>query len=162
MNLNKFRNLLVISIIVLFGIQLPWYFVVQYIVNKTQTKTIATVIRIEIKDAGCSGDLRSKYSVTCDHSKRRYPVYEYFDSTGKKYEQDDRFFGQYKQNNPLKKLLLKKVGDKVPAYYTKNKPQEVLFMASPFAYTAWLIPLYVSFAALVLTGIITFIIKYKQ
>ncbi len=40
--------------------------------------------------------------------------------------------------------------DVVAAYYTPDKPEEVLFMASVLAYTAWIIPLYFAVAALLI------------
>lgn len=156
------RKILLIIGIGLLIIQLPWYFVIQSIVSKTQTKTTATVIRIESIDAGCTGDRPSKPDPTCDHSPREYPVYEYFATSGKRYEQDDRFFGEYKQNNPLRVLFWKDIGDKVTANYTKDKPQDVLFMAGPLAYTAWLIPLYFAVPVLIAFGVLIVIQRLKK
>src|SRR4051812_12656731 len=119
MNSQKAQKILQIVGMVLLVIQLPWYFVIQAFVNKTQNKTTATVIRIERQPSVCSGDRYGRLDPSCDHSDRLYPVYEYFDIHGKRYEQGDRFFGEYKKGNPLGKLFLKKVGDKVPVYYTK-------------------------------------------
>ncbi len=160
-NYKAQKILLTVSTVILF-VQLPWFFVVQAIVNRTQTKTSATVIRIESKDAGCTGDRIGRPDPTCDHSLRQYPVYEYYDVTGKRYEQDDRFFGEYKQNNPIRSLFWKNVGDKVTAYYTKDKPQEVLFMTGPLAYTAWLIPLYLAIPTFIAYVVIMAINKYKN
>jgi hypothetical protein len=159
MSLPKARKILLVIGVGLLLVQIPWFLVIQAIVNKTQVKTVATVIRIESKDAGCTGDRPDRPDSTCDHSPREYPVYEYTDASGKRYEQDDRFFGEYKQNNPIRGLFWKDVGDKVTAYYTKDKPQKVLFMAGPLAYTAWLIPLYVSIPILI--AMITLVIIQK-
>jgi len=153
--ITKVRKFLLLAGVCLLLIQLPWFFVVQAIVNRTQTKVTATVVRIENMENGCTGRYRRSF---CDRSPRQYPVYEYFDESGQRYEQDDRFFGEYKQNNPLRKVFWKEVGETVPAYYTNNKPGEALFMGGPFSYAAWLIPLYVAvivfiaFAALVLVN----------
>jgi len=162
MSAPKAQKILLIIGVGLLLIQLPWFLVVQAIVNKTQTKTTATVTRIESEDAGCNGDRPGRPDPTCDHSPREYAVYEYHDNTGKKYEQDDRFFGEYKRNNPLRGLFWKDVGDKVTAYYTKDKPQEVLFMAGPLAYTAWLIPLYIAIPTFIALGVISIIQKSKK
>lgn len=162
MTLPKSQKILLIISIGLLLIQLPWFFVIQSIVNKSQVKTIATVIRIESNDAGCTGDRPSRPDPTCDHSPREYPVYEYYDNSGKRYEQDDRFFGEYKRNNPMRELFWKDVGDKVNAYYTKDKPQEVLFMAGPLAYTAWLIPFYIAIPVFTAFGVVFVINKLKK
>ncbi len=162
MTIPKAKKILMIFGLGLIVIQLPWYLVVQSIVNKTQTKTTATVIRIESKDAGCTGDKSSRPDLTCDHSPREYPVYEYSDASGARYEQDDRFFGEYKQNNPLRGLFWKDIGDKVDVYYTKDKPQEALFMAGPLAYAAWLIPLYIAAPVLIATGFLFVIQRLKK
>lgn len=126
------------------------------------TKTTATVIRIGGIDASCTGDRSGRRDFTCDHSQRLYPVYEYFDSHGQRYVQDDRYFGEYKQGNPLGKLFLKQVGDKVTAYYTHDKPQEVLFMASLYAYAAWLIPVYFAATLFLVLGAIPIARKLVQ
>jgi hypothetical protein len=144
MRIHKARKILLIIGIVLIIVQLPWYVAVQTYAGKTQARTTATVIRLDRKEPGCTGDTYIRPDRTCDHSDRLYPVYEYFDLTGKRYEQDDRFFGEYKEDNPLGKFLQKHVGDTVTAYYTRGKPQEVIFMAGPVAYTAWLLPLYLA------------------
>jgi len=130
-------------------------------VNKTQTKTTATVIRIASRDARCTGDRPDRADPTCDHSPREYPVYEYYDSSGKRYEQDDRFLGEYKQNNPLRSLFWKGVGDKTTAYYTKDKPHKVTFMAGPLAYAAWLVPLYVALHTLLIAGALVILQKLR-
>jgi len=144
MNVRKTKKVLSVAVLLLLLVQLPWYLVVQQIVNKTQTKTTATVIRIESKKTICTGDRSNRLDPTCDRSPREYPIYEYFDESGNRLEQNDEFFGEYKQNNPLRVLFWREVGDTVPAYYTKDKPEEVVFMAGPLAYTAWLIPLYLA------------------
>ena len=161
MDSPKTQKILLIIGAGLLLLQLPWFFIVQSLVEKTQTRTVATVIRIEGTDAGCTGDQQGRSDPTCDHSQRQYPVYEYFDKSGKRYEQDDRFFGEYKQNNPLRRLFWKDVGDSVTAYYTNNKPQEVLFMAGPLAYTAWFIPLYLAAAPLIAAGVLRVFKKLK-
>jgi hypothetical protein len=149
---------LIIGLLVL---QVPWYVVIQLYANKTQVKTTATVIRLDKAAADCTGDRRGRPDPTCDHSDRVFPVYEYFDQSGHRYEQDDQYFGEYKENNPLG-FLRKDVGDKVPAYYTKDKPQEVLFMASPYAYTAWLVPLYIASITAAVYGAVIAISKGRQ
>jgi hypothetical protein len=80
-------------------------------------------------------------------------VYRYTDQQGQRHEHDDRYLDAFKQNNPLGKLFLKQVGDTVPAYYTKDKPDDVTFMASAAAYTAFLIPLYLAVPVLAAYGI---------
>lgn len=162
MKSQKAQKILLVIGVVLLVIQLPWYIVVQAYANKTQYKTIATVIRIDSQATRCTGDRLGRPDSTCDHSDRLYPVYEYFDQQGKRHEQDDRFFGEYKENNPLGKLFLKKVGDKVPAYYTKDRPQEVVFMASPYAYTAWYTPLYIAIPVFIAFGIVFVINRLKK
>ncbi|HET7640451.1 MAG TPA: hypothetical protein VFK47_17125, partial [Ktedonobacteraceae bacterium] len=84
MTVLKAQKIILIIGTGLLVIQLPWFFVIQSIVNKTQIKTTATVIRIESKDAGCTGDGPGRPDPTCDHSPREYPVYEYYDKTGKR------------------------------------------------------------------------------
>lgn len=158
----KIQKILFIAGTALIIAQMPWYIAVQAYVNKTQVKTSATVIRIDRKDAGCTGDRAGRPDQTCDHSDRLYPVYEYFDQHGVRHEQDDKFLGEYKENNPLGQLFLKRVGDEVPAYYTKDKPEEVVFMASPYAYTAWLLPLYLAITTVVVWGIVFVINKFKK
>jgi hypothetical protein len=162
MTLQKSQKILLVTGLVLLAVQLPWYFVVQAFVNKTQVQTTATVIRIESAGAGCSGDRVGRPDPTCDHSQKEYPVYEYFDKAGNKYEQDDKFFGEYKKNNPLRGLFWKDVGERVKAYYTEDKPKEVLFMAGPLAYAAWLLPLYIAAPTLITAGIITLILRNKR
>lgn len=162
MALPKTQKILLIIGVGLLLIQLPWFFAIQSIVNTSQVKTVGTVIRIESKDAECTGDRPGRPDPTCDHSPREHPVYEYYDSSGKRYEQDDRFFGEYKRNNPLRGLFWKDVGDKVTAYYPKDKPQEVLFMAGPLAYTAWLIPFYIAIPVFAAFGAILVINKLKK
>jgi hypothetical protein len=160
--LKKAQKILLITGLVLLVNQPPWYFGVQAFVNKTQTRTTATVIRIESEDARCTGDRPGRPDPTCDRSPREYPVYEYYDKTGKRYEQDDRYFGEYKQNNPIRGLFWKEVDETVTAYYTTGKPEEVLFMASPLAYTAWLIPLYLAIPTIITGSIIATINRYKH
>lgn len=162
--LSKAQRILLIIGIVLLVIQLPWFFIVQSIVDKTQTKTVATVIRIESMGAGCTGSpsYKRQIDLTCDHSQREYPVYQYYDTSGARHEQDDRFFGEYKRNNPLRGLFWKDVGDTATAYYTKDKPKEVIFMAGPFAYTAWLVPLYVATPMLIASGALVVIQKLRK
>ncbi len=162
MVIPKAQKILLVIVVGLLIIQLPWFLVIQSVINNTQAKTTATVIRIESKDAGCTGDRPGRSDPTCDHSPREYPVYEYYDSSGKKYEQDDRFFGEYKQNNPIRGLFWKEVGDKVTAYYTKDKPLEVIFMAGPPAYTVWLIPLYVAIPVLIAATALVIIQKLRK
>ena len=140
-------------------LELPWFFVAQLIANRTMTKTEATVIKIVTLDSGCPDAPGRRQNYLCDHSDRQYPVYEYFDKSGKRYEQDDRFFGEYKERNPLRILFWKDIGDKVTAYYTNDKPQEVLFMAGPAAYTAWIIPLYLAIPVFIVA--VVFYIKNK-
>lgn len=162
MTLPKTRKVLLIIGLGLLLLQLPWFFVVQTMVNRTELKTTATVIRIESTDAHCTGDRQGRSDPTCDHSLQQYPVYEYYDATGKRHEQDDRFFGAYKQNNPLRRLFWKEVGDTATAYYTQEKPQEVLFMASPLAYTAWLIPLYIAGPVFIALAMLVIVQKLKK
>ena len=158
---NVQKNLLLagISLLVL---QIPWFFGAQLLAAKQMTKTTATVIRIDGTHTTCTGDSSRRYDLTCDHSQQLYPVYEYTDAQGHRYVQDDKYFGAYKQNNPLGKLFLKHVGDKVTAYYTHNKPEEVLFMASPYAYTAWFIPAYIALPVFLILGMIPIVRKLLQ
>jgi len=156
-NKRNASKILLIVAGVLLGLQLPWFFVIQAIVDKTQTKTTATVIRIDRKLANCTGDSPGSPDPTCDHSDIRFPVYEYFDSTGKRYEKSDEYLGEYKENNPLWKVFGKEVGEKVTAYYDKGKPEGAVFMAGPGAYTAWLIPLYLTFPVLIASGLLFFL-----
>src|SRR5581483_9950723 len=114
----------------LLALEIPWFVVTQLLVSHSQVKTTATVIRLDHSDANCTGDAIYGYDRTCDHSDVIYPVYAYRDSTGKRHIQDDRYFGAFKQNNPLGKIFRKKVGDTVTAYYSKNNPGSALFMAS--------------------------------
>jgi hypothetical protein len=158
---DKAPKILAIVGVGLLLLQLPWFFIAQSLVVKSQTKTVATVIRIENMESWCTGDRPGRSDPTCDHSLRQYPVYEYFDLAGQRYEQDDRFFGEYKQNNPLRKLFWRDVGDKVTAYYTPDKPQEVLFMAGPLAYTAWLIPSYLAMCVFLVAILLLIIKKLK-
>ena len=146
MRFRKERKLLLIILGILLLIQLPWYFVVQAIVDKTQVKTVATVIAIGHEAANCTGDAYAQdgHDPTCDHSDRLYPIFSYVDQSGKKHVQSDQFFGEYKQDNPVGKLFGKKVGEKVTAYYSKNQPDKPLFMDSLLAYTAWLIPIFIA------------------
>ena len=144
MKIPKGHKLILVIGAGLLVLQVPWFFVMQAIVGKTQTKTVATVIRIESREAGCTGDQAGRVDPTCDHSARQFPVYGYYDAAGRRHEQDDKSFGEYKTNNPLRKLFWKDVGAKVPVYYTTDKPQEALFMAGPLAYTPWLVPLYLA------------------
>lgn len=162
MTIIKLRKVLLAAGITLFAIQLPWFVVVQTLVNRSQIKTTATVIRIERNDAGCTGDKFRRIDPTCDHSYRLFPVYEYYDNSGKRYEQDDRFLGEYKENNPLRSIFGKNVGDKTTAYYSKDKSQEVLFMSGPFSYAAWLIPIFIALPALVLFIVISVYIRLKR
>jgi hypothetical protein len=64
------------------------------------------------------------------------------------------FFGEYKQNNPLRGLFWKDVGDTVTAYYMNNDPEAVLFMAGPLAYSAWLVTLYVAIPLAIAAGVL--------
>lgn len=162
MTVSKIQRKLLLAGIILLVIQIPWFFGAQILASKQMTKTTATVIRIEGIHTHCTGDRSSRRDFTCDHSQRLYPVYEYFDAQGHSYVQDDRYFGEYKQGNPLGRLFLKHVGDKVTAYYTHDKPQEVLFMASPYAYAAWLIPAYLATTLFVVLGIIPIARKLLQ
>lgn len=141
---RKVQKILLVTGFVLLAVQIPWFFAAQLLASKSQVKTTATVVRIESNGNDCTANSRRSL---CDRSDKQYPVYEFFDEHGTRYEQDDRFFGEYKENNVLGKLFLKQVGDTTTAYYSPGKPQEVLFMASLFAYSAWIIPSY--FAALV-------------
>ena len=134
----KIQRLVRTACIILLLIQVPWYIAIQIIVNKTQSKTTATVINVERKTSSCPYTRNN----ICDGSDKLIPVYEYFDTQGIRHEVDDRYFGEFKQNNPLRIIFGKEKGDKVPAYYTKGKPEEILFMTGPFAYTAWLVPIY--------------------
>ncbi len=162
MSLRKTRKILLIIGGGLLILQIPWYPVAQIIADRTLTKTTATVIRIDHTSANCTGDAVYGYDHTCDHSDRLYPVYAYYDQQGNRYVQDDRFFGEFKQNNPLRKILGKKVGDTVTAYYTKGKPAEVVFMASLTAYSAWLIPLFIAVPILVVDLVLYLIIRFGK
>jgi hypothetical protein len=142
MTAQKVQKIAFIVWVTLVALQVPWFIGAQILVGKTEVRTTATVVRIANADANCTS------TRLCDRSSRLYPVYEYFDQQGKRHEQDDRFFGEFKQNNPLRSIFAKQVGDVVTAYYTPNKPDEVLFMASLWAYTAWIIPSYFALAAL--------------
>lgn len=137
-------------------VQVFWFIGVQAYANRTLIKTTATVVRVERQYSGCA--VSQKF---CDRSDRLFPIYEYFDQSGKRYLQDDRFFGEYKQNNPLRKIFGKEVGDTVTAYYTNDNPKDVIFMASLTAYTAWLIPLYLSLPFL-MVGLVLFLLDKKK
>ncbi len=140
---KKNKALVVLSI--LFVVQAVWFGVVEYFVNKSQTKTTATVIRIENVGNTCNFIGRS----LCDSSDLLYPVYEYYDLNGKRYVKDDRYLGEFKKNNPLRLIFGKQVGDKVTAYYTSDKPEEISFMGGIFSYVAWFIPLYITVIVLI-------------
>lgn len=144
MTAKKVQKIAFIAWVALCILQVPWFIGAQILVSKTQIKTTATVVWISNVGSGCTG------RNLCDRSSRLYPVYEYFDQQGSRHEQDDRYFGEFKQNNPLRGILGKEVGDKVTAYYTPDKPEEVLFMASLLAYTAWIVPSYLATAALII------------
>lgn len=131
---NNKRILLVLGALIV--IQSVWFLVVQRIVDSTQLRTTATVIRIDERGSSCSG------RGPCDGSNILIPVYEFYDTSGKRHEKSDRYFGEYKKANPLRILFGKKVGDTATTYYEKDKPEEALFMANPLAYAAWLLPLY--------------------
>jgi len=128
-------------------IQIPFYL---YGI-KDQVRTTATVIRIDRSDAGCTGDRPYRQDPTCDHSDRLVPVYEYYDLQGNRYEQDDRFFGEYKENNPLIGLLGVELGDEVPAFYTEDNPEQILFMSS---IVSWMSSVFLPITAGILLGII--------
>jgi hypothetical protein len=142
---KKVQKIAFVTWVALGVLQVPWFIGAQILASKTQVKTTATVVRIASTGPNC-------ISRACDRSSRLYPVYEYFDEQGVRHEQDDRYFGEFKQNNPLRGILGKEVGDVVTAYYAPGKPEEVLFMASPLAYTAWIIPSYFALGALLIWG----------
>jgi hypothetical protein len=129
-------------------LQIPWFFGATVLAGKQMTKTTATVIRIDESGSGCGGS-----RMLCDRSNVLVPVYEYFDESGKRYEMDDRYFGAFKRNNPFRPLFGKDVGDTVAAYYPPDNPEQVLFMASLLAYTAWLIPLYLAIGTAVIGAV---------
>jgi hypothetical protein len=141
MTARRIQKITFMAWVGLFILQVPWFIGAQMLVGKTQVKTTATVVRISSAGPGCT-------SRVCDHSSRLYPVYEYFDRQGTRHEQDDRYFGEFKQANPLRGIFGKEVGDKVTAYYTPDRPEEVLFMTGPLAYSAWILPSYFASAAL--------------
>lgn len=157
MTLPKARKILLILGLVLLLVQLPWFFVVQHMVNTSEVKTTATVIRIESSGSNCT-----ETTNLCDHSPREYPVYAFYDTAGHRQQQDDRYFGEYKQHNPLRALFWKNVGDKVTAYYPKDRPDQVLFMAGPLAYSAWLIPLYIAIPVFFAAGVLYVIQKLRR
>lgn len=140
-------KILIIISIILVAVQVPFYLYGM----KDQVKTTATVIRINRSGAGCTGDRPYREDPTCDHSDRLVPVYEYYDIKGDKYEQDDRFFGEYKENNPLRGLLGVEVGDEVPAFYTEDNPEQVLFMSS---IVSWMSSVFLPATAGILLGFI--------
>ena len=158
MSFVKAEKILKIICLTLLVVQIPWYVTVQIIVNRTQSKTTATVISVQRKSSGCPFTRNN----ICDGSDKLIPVYEYYDSKGTRHEVDDRFFGEFKQNNPLRIIFGKEKGDKVTAYYTKTKPDEVLFMTGPFAYTAWLIPLYLTIVLSIPLTILYFINRTRK
>lgn len=125
MRISKHTKRIVIALLVFILVQTIWFAVAQHQITKTNSKATGTVISIEY---------RSKYG--------NYPVYEFYDRSGKRHEIDDLFFGSYKSSNPLQSILLKKVGQTATIYYPPNDPEAGLVMASLLAYTAWLIPTY--------------------
>ncbi len=162
MKAEKWRRRLPKIFLALLIIQIPWFAAVDMIANATSIRTTATVIRLESQDANCTGDQPGVPDWTCDHSDRLYPVYEYYDEEGVRYELDDRFFGEYKENNPLAKLFLKQPGDQVTAYYSEDNPGGALFMSTPLAYTAWLIPIYASVPVLFVYAVWTLLPKLDK
>lgn len=143
----KTPKILIIISLLLVVVQIPFYL---YGI-KDQVKTTATVIRIDRSGAGCTGDRPGRPDPTCDHSDRLVPVYEYFDSDGNRYEQDDRFFGEYKENNPLRRVFGVEVGDEVPAFYTESNPEQVLFMSS---IASWMTSVFLPATAGILLGFV--------
>lgn len=132
-------KLLRVSIAVLVVLEIPWFIGVQSKIARELTKTTAKVVRIDHYPSHCPDNRNSV--IQCDTSDILVPVYEYRDSSGVVYEQADRFTGEYKARNPLRFLFDKQIGDKVTAYYTNGIPTEVSFVAGPFAYVIWLVPI---------------------
>jgi hypothetical protein len=148
MNPHKIQKVLCIIGIALLVIEIPWFIVTQIIADKTQTRTTATVIRVDHTAANCTGDSGARPDPTCDHSDILYPVFEYYDKQGMRHVQSDQYLDGFKQNNPLGKIFGHQVGDTVTAYYTNGKPDQIVFMDGLLAYSAWLIPLFLAIPAL--------------
>lgn len=161
MKKRKAAKILLIIAGILIAIQLPWFLVIQTIVNKTQIKTKATVIRIDKKETVCTGDRAGRLDRTCDHSDIVFPVYEFFGPDGTRYEKSDEYLGEYKENNPLWKIFGREIGETATVYYEASKPETAVFMTGLPAYTAWLIPLYLSFPVLISSGVLFLISRFQ-
>ncbi len=153
----KSLKILLALVICLLLLQLPWFFIAQAIVNKTQTKTTATLIRYDSRPSNCR-----PRSTFCDPSVILYPVFEYYDTQGNRLEGDGKYLSEFKKANPLRFIFAEDVGDKVTAYYTPDKPSEVLFMTGIFAYPFWLIPLFLALPLLAVSGVLYMVYRFRR
>jgi hypothetical protein len=151
---NRLTRTLFLVAGILLVIQIPWFFGATAIADKQMVKTTATVIRVDSVYVG-RGSARSV------SGKTLIPVYEYYDRAGNRYEIDDRYFGSFKENNPLRGLFLKQVGDKATTYYPPEAPDQPLFMASLLAYSAWIIPLYLTIPVVAIGGV-SYIFRHRK
>jgi hypothetical protein len=162
MTSRKAQKVLLIIGTALLVIEIPWYIVIQVIVDHTQTRTTAVVIQMSRTDTICTGDTPLQNDPTCDHSYLVYPVFAYHDQQGKRYVKSDQYLDGFKQNNPLGKLFGHHVGDKVTAYYTNGKPDQVVFMDGLLARTAWIIPLFLAIPALLIGFILYLVNRFSK
>ncbi len=122
--------------------------------NQEAYKTTATVIRIDRERSYCPP--RQGF---CSRADALYPVYQYYDQRGNVHIASNRYLESYKEDNPLRLIDGKKVGDKVTAFYGKDDPKRVDFISGIPIYFVLLLPISLAISGIVAYEVITFVIR---
>lgn len=151
--MSKKHKVMLIILGVAIILEFPWYHYVIHRENQGAFKTTATVIRIDRERSYCPP--RS----FCSRADELYPVYQYYDQQGNVHIVDNRYLESYKEDNPLRLIDGKKVGDKVTAFYGKDDPKRVDFISGAPMYFALLLPISLAISGLVAYEVTRFVVR---
>lgn len=90
-----------------------------------------------------------------------YPVYEYFDTSGKRHVAEDRYSGAMGRDNPLYFIFGSELGDEVALYYDENSPENFNAIAGVWTYAVIFLPLFVVALPLFFTAVILIVFKIR-
>lgn len=136
---KRWQRIAIISFLMSILLTGPWVAFVQTTLERDNYKTTARVVRHESVRSTCYG-YRDYF---CDRSDTLYPIYEYRTHEGKVFTTDRTYLGEVKENNLLKPLLIKDVGDEVTLYYDKNNHEQATVIAGFEMVGVYFLPLYI-------------------
>lgn len=137
------KKKILIGLAVLMVLQISWLIFCNNYYSTGYVKTTATVVDLGYYRQGA------------------YPVYEYFDASGKQYIVSDKYSGAMNKANILYPIFGSEIGDRVTLYYDKDNPSEFDALAGVWTFAVLFLPVFAVMLPVLFTAVILFVFKLK-